>query len=247
MDAAVRLCRMRRLWALTGLILLLLTGPALADNGQQTTTLLTQTGQPVGVQWQRWMNASYAPTYDGQQILSTNLSDYGCAYHWVVLGCSDSTASSITSIPVAPTLQSDPEEALNVAYMKRVLYNRQQTRWMLYYEEGHIVDGLDVTDPERIELLHIWRQQLPPVGESLDGADGYWWSGEASGTGHVYGEWFSEAYSWCSLYRAWDRRDFKQASIDFLSNTFSDGYPGLDDTQHAIATQIATCDYIRTL
>lgn len=59
----------RALAILVALVALAMPSVAAADNGQQTTLLLTPSGQPVGGVWQRWMNDSYMPTYNGSMVL----------------------------------------------------------------------------------------------------------------------------------------------------------------------------------
>lgn len=163
---------------------------ATASASAQTTTLLTPGGQPVGGQWQRWMNDSYMPTYQGSMVL--DLSPKG--------GCGSETYGCTAAHAFTPTVTTEvsaPETLISLGDTPSTY-----RRWALLYEQGHMIDFCCLTDTDRRDLLTMWGVRSPPVGETLDE---FWWQGEQTlnqGT-PVMGEWFSEAYALCALYPAW--------------------------------------------
>lgn len=189
---------MKRSLALAGLVLLLLAGPALADNGQQTTTLLSPSGQPTGGVWQRWMNASYMPTYNGPMVLDLGMTPAECGYATtdVVAGCTATTAFD----PVDPSVQDLPETGLNVpsfgSSTAHPIDFARHARWTLLYEQGHVLDYRDLTDTDRSEFAALWNRPAPS-GESI-GA--WWWQGESTDAFSTLGEWFSSDYMICALW-----------------------------------------------
>jgi hypothetical protein len=180
--------------ALTAIVLLILVASARAADGVQTTLLLSPSGQPVGGPWQQWMNDSHAPTYLGSmtvgiepQVLCNGIYVDAC------------TRSDYQITPdVIPPDVSLPETAIseNVQQSDPAAY----ARWVLLYEQGHVVDGQYLNDADRSELLQLWGV-TPPTNESLDQ---FWYDGEstfnASDQNPVMVEWFSESYVLCAVY-----------------------------------------------
>lgn len=163
---------------------LLACSPAMADNGQQTTTLLSPAGQPAGGAWQQWMNNSYMPTYSGPMVL-----DMSGACPPLAAGCTSGTAFT----PVGSNEETMPETS--------IVTSEPDYKQTLLYEQAHVIDFRYLTDPERQAFLTLWHVALP-AGESIEQ---FWWQGEdrflTANPVPVMGEWFSEDYLLCATYR----------------------------------------------
>jgi hypothetical protein len=228
--------------ALTGLVLLLLAGPALADNGQQTTLLLNPAGQPVGGVWQQWMNDSYMPTYNGSMVLDLE-AKYGGAPcstdNYSALGCSYSPAFTAT----APTETAMPETALDGQWLSlweplRIPADRLYDRFVLMYEQAHILDFRMLSDSQRTRILQIWGKPVP----SNETVDEYWWDGTTTSASDVMGEWFSEDYALCSVFWRWHISEWQWA-VQHTHTLLVANYPLLQsyDSQ-TVRMQDQTCD-----
>lgn len=158
-------------------VLLGTTPVAVAENGQQTTLLVSPSGQPVGGWWQQWMNDSYMPTYNGTVTLDTEF-DGQCGQVSGAVGCTTATPPNFTVGIVARSPELD--------------------RQTLLYEQAHVLDLAYLTAVERSELLALWRRPMP-AGKTVAQV---WWAEETHYWGQpVMGEWFAADYSLCALHR----------------------------------------------
>jgi hypothetical protein len=220
-------------------VLLLLPAGATAA---QTTMLLTPSGQPVGGRWQRWIDRSYAPTLDGPMVLDfSRRSACQPGYDPPASKIAACTAGG-TFTPVVAAVQADPETLINTVAMKGTTLAWR--RWVLLYEQGHVIDFEYLTDAARSELLAMWRQPPLPADEQMAA---YWWAGESNGRGRVYGEWFSEAYALCALYPRWNRAAYLNARRAGRADSYGARYPGWGATRQAVRAQTQTCRFIRNL
>lgn len=191
--------RSMRLVAIVGALLALFASSALADNGAQTTTLLlTPSGQPVGGWWQKWMNNSYMPTYQGSMVLDLNLTNTGCGSFGlgITAGCTGSSAFA----PVDAAFQNLPETALNVTSLMGESHAgfMRDAKWELLYEQAHVIDAAYLTADDRAAFAAMWHQPVPtgmPVDE-------WWWYGEDEGGDPLstVGEWFAYDYMICAVW-----------------------------------------------
>jgi hypothetical protein len=210
----------------------------------QTTTLLTPSGQSVGGQWQRWMDDSYAPTLNGPMVLAfAGRTACEPGYDPPPSDIAACTAGGAFT-PVAVTEAQDPETLINTfqVWGQPLVWQR----WVLMYEQGHAFDFAYLTPSSRAALLTLWGQPPLPVGEQMAA---YWWQGEATGDADTptYGEWFSEAYSLCALYRDWDRRDLRNSEQAGRESAYTVGYPGWGPSREALRIQRRTCALVRAI
>lgn len=230
----------RFLFALLAL-LLLGAAPAVADDGQQTTLLLSPTGQPVGGKWQAWMNESRMPTFNGPMVLDLVASGPlpGC-----MAGAQDCTTASGFTPGLSAALAGDPETVLSTP-------RQTAPHWSLLYEQAHVVDLRYLTDADRAAFLRLWHRALPSAGEPMST---YWWQGEqaVASVQQAPGEWFSADYALCALFPHFDFRTTQRLSGAVLAK--AEDFPGLRPanqnwqtrrTRWEVRTQQRSCRLIR--
>lgn len=208
----------------------------------QTTTLLSPSGYSLGGIWQQWINKSYMPTYRGTMVLDVvGMPLTGCTNAPLILGC---TATSAFTDDVDVSQASLPETEISAP-------PHSDPRWVLLYEQGHVIDFRYLTDSDRFAFLALWRQPPPPSGESMNT---YWWTGESTGkVQETYGEWFSADYALCALYWQWTFAITQHIPGEIIST--AEAYPGLQPTfqnwlskrlRWEISTQQRSCSLIRS-
>lgn len=205
---------MRRVALLAVLLLLAVPSVAVAEYGQQTTLLLTPSGQPVGGVWQRWMNDSYMPTYNGSMVLDLAGSCGDLKYTNACTGSSGFTPD------LSPSMLAYPETVM-------MPMSAHDERWILLYEQAHVIDDRYLTDAQRAQFLEIWHQPQPPAGQTMAN---YWapvgyttdpnWLSRP-----VYDEWFADDYQLCAMDAKWTLA-VAGGVIDRLPSG-SDGYLGI--------------------
>lgn len=180
---------------LLAVLLLVVSAPvACADDGRQTTLLLSPSGQPVGGVWQQWMNKSYMPTYSGSMVLDLNSSNCGYTGFGTVAACSNRQPFT----PVSPQVQTLPETTLNLSSFineSRAALLRH-SKWDLLYEQAHIVDFEDLTDEERATFAALWGRPVPagmPVYQ-------WWMQGDQTNAYGALNEWFAYDYMICAVW-----------------------------------------------
>ena len=224
-----------KLLLLAALALLALTSTASA------ATLLTPQGQPVGGQWQRYMDESRMPTYGGAMVFTSNyvgVCSGGSGGN--VVGCTTNYALT----PTSPALATYPQTGIDERLLNRQRANNLSydatPRWVLLYEQGHVIDDYYLTDAERSELIQLWRQPPPPTGQSVFD---YWEAGETTDV-TSFSEWFSEDYAICATLKTWNANTSDYLGWDFMQ----DGYPLIahPGAHWAQAAQSESCVLIRT-
>lgn len=151
-----------------------------------TTHLVRPSGAPVGGQWQRWANESYAPGYRGTVTLdlSAHADNFYCGG---AIGCSVNEGLTTSNPEIFDFPNGD----------------RWTRRYSLLYELGHVFDYRYLTDGDRRAIMRLWHIEAHAGKPVLD----RWWQGEANLTpsSKVPGEWFSDGYVICAEYRDWTK------------------------------------------
>lgn len=184
---------------------LLAPAAAIADYGRQTTTLLAPSGEPVGGLWQQWMNDSYMPTYSGPMVLDLHMTSV-CGFDQ---GVDDTYTTACTAAtpfePVSAATADAPETGVNMpaelADIAGAADISDTRRFLLLYEQGHVIDFRYLTDAERAMLISLWRRPGLPAGESMND---YWWAGESDPLAQPLIEWFAEDYAICATVRTFN-------------------------------------------
>lgn len=211
-----------RLAALTIALLLAVTawaGAAKAEGGQQTTTLLTPSGQPVGGWWQKWLNDSYMPTYNGSMVLDLAANASDCGYRAGVSVNACTAATGIT--PEVSQVQSLPETVVNIGALMGVSQAQflRDAKWTLLYEQAHALDFAYLTDTDRAAFAALWGRPVP-AGTDVDT---WWWQGEQANAFGTLGEWFSADYMICAV---WPKLTW--SILDFNAWGLSQQWDGMD-------------------
>jgi hypothetical protein len=126
-----------------------------------TLALVSPTGEPVGGQWQRWVDRSTAPTIPGSLILDVDAPGNLCGAAW---DCSAGAVMHGTVPSFVPSAADDPYPAETWVYT-----GPGQGAWQFNWELGHQFDWALLTDTQRSEFELLFRNMTTPWWDSLQG------------------------------------------------------------------------------